>query len=116
MQRPEDVHIRVEGWLFDRDAHVRLGREVEANLWLGHVENATRVAPNVLVNQDTAAAPQNETAIAVDPNNPSRIVGGANDYVTRTWPCTVDGTPCSALGDGYSGTYFSNLPCAASRT
>jgi len=53
---------------------------------------------NVLVNQDTAAAPQNETAVAVDPNNPDRIVGGANDYVTRTWSCTVNGTPCSALG------------------
>src|SRR5438093_9968167 len=26
--------------------------------------------PDVTVNQDTAAAPQNETAIAVDPNNP----------------------------------------------
>ncbi len=64
--------------------------------------------PAVTVNQDTAAASQNETAIAVDPNNASRIVAGANDYVTRTWPCTVSGTPCSALGDGYSGTYFSN--------
>ena len=64
--------------------------------------------PAVTVNQDTAAASQNETAIAVDPNNPSRIVGGANDYVTRTWNCTVNGTPCSALGDGYSGTYYSN--------
>ena len=64
--------------------------------------------PAITVNLDTAAASQNETAIAVDPNNSSRIVGGANDYVTRTWPCTVDGTPCSALGDGYSGTYFSN--------
>ena len=64
--------------------------------------------PAVTVNQDTAAAPQNETAIAVDPTNPSRIVAGANDYVTRTWSCTVNGTPCSALGDGYSGTYFSN--------
>jgi hypothetical protein len=64
--------------------------------------------PDVTVNQDTAAAPQNETAIAVDPNNPSRIVAGANDYVTRTWTCTVNATPCSALGDGYSGTYFSN--------
>jgi hypothetical protein len=72
------------------------------------LDGTTIVAPNVLVNQDTAAAPQNETAIAVDPNNPNRIVGGANDYVTRTWPCTVDGTPCSALGDGYSGTYYSN--------
>jgi hypothetical protein len=62
----------------------------------------------VTVNQDTAGAPQNETAIAIDPNNPQRIVAGANDYVTRTWTCTIAGTPCSALGDGYSGTYFSN--------
>lgn len=65
-------------------------------------------APNVTVNSDTAGAPQNETAIAVDPNNPNRIVAAANDYVTRTWNCTLNGTPCSALGDGYSGTYFSN--------
>jgi hypothetical protein len=64
--------------------------------------------PAVTANQDTAAAPQNETTIAVDPNNANRIVGGANDYVTRTWNCTVNGTPCSALGDGYSGTYYSN--------
>ncbi len=70
--------------------------------------DATSVAPNITVNQDTAAAPQNETAIAVDPNNPERVVGSANDYVTRTWSCDVSGTPCSALGDGYSGTYFSN--------
>lgn len=64
--------------------------------------------PDVTVNQDTAAAPQNETSIAVDPNRPGRVVGSANDYVTRTWSCTVGGTPCSALGDGYSGTYYSN--------
>jgi len=72
------------------------------------LDGTTIVAPNVLVNQDTAGAPQNETAIAVDPNNANRIVGGANDYVTRTWSCFVNGTPCSALGDGYSGTYYSN--------
>jgi hypothetical protein len=65
-------------------------------------------APDVTVNQDTAAATQNEPVIAVDPNNPNRIVAASNDYVTRTWTCTVGGTPCSALGDGYSGTYFSN--------
>jgi hypothetical protein len=65
-------------------------------------------SPNVQVNQDTHAAPQNETAIAVDPNDPDRIVASANDYVTRTWSCDIDGTPCSALGDAYSGTYFSN--------
>src|SRR5437870_7453224 len=72
------------------------------------LDGTTIVAPDVLVNQDTAAAPQNETAIAVDPNNPNRIVGGANDYVTRTWSCFVGTTPCSALGDAYSGTYYSN--------
>jgi hypothetical protein len=71
--------------------------------------DATSVAsPAVTVNQDTAAAPQNETAIAVDPNNPNRVVGSANDYVSRTWSCVISGTPCSALGDGYSGTYVSN--------
>ena len=71
--------------------------------------DGTSVAgPAVTVNKDTAAASQNETAIAVDPNNPNRIVAAANDYVTRTWSCSVSGTPCSALGDGYSGTYFSN--------
>src|SRR5438477_10850361 len=64
--------------------------------------------PAVTVNQDTAGAPQNETAIAVDPNNPNHVVAAANDYVSRTWSCTVSGTPCSALGDAYSGTYFSN--------
>lgn len=72
------------------------------------LDGTTVAGPNVTVNQDTAGAPQNETSIAVDPNNPSRVVGSANDYVTRTWPCTISGTPCSALGDGYSGTYFSN--------
>ena len=68
----------------------------------------TVAPPDVTVNQDTAAAPQNETAIAVDPNNANRVVAAANDYVSRTWSCTIGGTPCSALGDGYSGTYFSN--------
>ena len=64
--------------------------------------------PAVTVNQDTAGAPQNETSIAVDPNNPTRVVSSANDYVARTWSCSIGATPCSALGDGYSGTYFSN--------
>jgi hypothetical protein len=72
------------------------------------LDGNTITAPAVLVNLDTAAAPQNETAIAVDPNNTNRVVAAANDYVTRTWTCDVNGTPCSALGDGYSGTYFSN--------
>src|SRR3989442_7715617 len=72
------------------------------------LDGTTVAAPDVTVNQDTAAATQNETAIAVDPNNSSRVVTAANDYATRTWTCTIAGTPCSALGDSYSGTYFSN--------
>ena len=72
------------------------------------LDGNTVAPPAVTVNQDTAAAPQNETAIAVDPNNPNRVVAAANDYVARTWACDVNGTPCSALGDAYSGTYFSN--------
>jgi len=72
------------------------------------LDNIAVKAPDVTVNQDTAAATQNEPVIAVDPNNPNRIVAGSNDYVTRTWTCTVGSTPCSALGDGYSGTYYSN--------
>ena len=65
-------------------------------------------SPAVVVNQDPNAASQNEPAIAVDPGNPNRIVVAMNDYVSRTWSCAIAGTPCSALGDGYSGTYFSN--------
>lgn len=72
------------------------------------LDGTSVAAPAVTVNQDTAGAPQNEPAVAVDPNNPMRIVVGMNDYVSRTWTCTIDGTPCSALGDGYSGTYYSN--------
>jgi hypothetical protein len=72
------------------------------------LDGTSIAGPAVTVNGDTAGAPQNETAIAVDPNNPNRVVAAANDYVTRTWNCTLNGLPCSAQGDGYSGTYFSN--------
>ena len=78
------------------------------NVLTSPLDGTSIALPDVTVNQDTAAAPQNETAIAVDPNNANRVVGSANDYVTRTWTCTIGSTPCSALGDGYSGTYFSN--------
>jgi hypothetical protein len=72
------------------------------------LDGVSVLPPDIVVNQDTAAAPQNETSIAVDPNNANRVVASANDYVTRTWTCMINGTPCSALGDAYSGTYFSN--------
>jgi len=92
--------------------------EAEADMDPAEIDNSsvtaandgtTVQAPNVTVNLDTGGAPQNETSIAVDPNNPNRIVGSANDYVTGTWSCTLTGgTPCSAIADGYSGTYYSN--------
>ena len=82
---------------------------IDANIVLSSPLDGTSIAsPNVLVNRDTAGAPQNETSIAVDPNRPSRVVASANDYVSRTWSCAIGGTPCSALGDAYSGTYYSN--------
>ena len=40
------------------------------------LDGTSVLPPDVTVNQDTAAAPQNETAIAVDPNNPNRVVSG----------------------------------------
>src|SRR2546422_7270863 len=72
------------------------------------LDGTSVLSPAVVVDQDPNAAAQNEPAIAVDPSNPNRIVVGMNDYATRTWSCTIAGTPCSALGDAYSGTYFSN--------
>ncbi len=72
------------------------------------LDGTTVKSPDVTVNQDTLAATQNEPTVAVDPNNPNRMVVGSNDYITRTWSCTINGTPCSDLGDGYSGTYYSN--------
>ncbi|MEN3342289.1 MAG: hypothetical protein V7644_1693 [Actinomycetota bacterium] len=79
-----------------------------SNVLSSPLDGTSILGPAVTVNQDTAAAPQNETSIAVDPSHPSRVVGSANDYVSRTWSCTVGTAPCSQLGDGYSGTYFSN--------
>jgi hypothetical protein len=35
----------------------------------------------------------------------NRVIGGANDYITRTWNCTVNGTQSSVLGDGYSALF-----------
>ncbi len=72
------------------------------------LDGSSITAPAVTVNHDQNGAPQNEPAIAIDPNDANRIVAGMNDYITRTWSCMIGSTPCSALGDGYSGTYFSN--------
>jgi hypothetical protein len=108
------LQIRMSAFIQEEaDASVTSGTGSSApitptNVLTSSLDGTSIGAPDVTVNQDTAAAPQNETAIAVDPNRASRVVGSANDYVTRAWSCSISGTPCSALGDGYSGTYFSN--------
>src|SRR5438093_11629089 len=71
------------------------------------LDGTSVLSPAVVVDQDTNAASQNEPAIAADPGNPNRIVVGMNDYVSRTWSCAIAGTPWRALGDAYSGAYFS---------
>jgi hypothetical protein len=48
-------------------------------LWLA---NPTISPPNVV--NESSVSPSNEPAIAIDPNNPSRIYVGANDYDTPT--------------------------------
>src|SRR5467141_80793 len=47
------------------------------------------VGTNVAMNQDLLFRPQNETPIAVDPNNPQRLFGGANDYRNGDSQCGV---------------------------
>src|SRR5207245_8138699 len=42
--------------------------------------SAPNVGTNVAMNQDRGFFPQNETPIAVDPNDPQRLFSGANDY------------------------------------
>lgn len=37
-------------------------------------------SPNVLVNQDLASVPHNETSVAINPKDPNNILVGANDY------------------------------------
>jgi hypothetical protein len=51
------------------------------------VPGPVRVQQNVLVNQDGSNNPQNEPAIAVDPNNDSRLVASSNDYRDFTPRC-----------------------------
>jgi hypothetical protein len=40
----------------------------------------TTAGPNVVTNQDHTFLPQNEPAIAVDPDHPNRLVASSNDY------------------------------------
>ncbi len=115
VQATDGLYLRVSAFLEDEadasDAVAApgpLGPITPTYVLSSPLDGTSVAAPAVTVNVDTAGAPQNEPAIAVDPNNPMRIVVGSNDYVARTWACTISGTPCSALSDAYSGTYYSN--------
>lgn len=73
------------------------------------LDHTSVTAPVVTVNQDTNAAPQNETTIAVDPNNPLRLVAGVIDSVPQTWDCIADDQPCScAFEHSYNNSFYSN--------
>src|SRR5260370_36416693 len=61
------------------------------------LDGSSVAAPNVTVNQDTAGGPQNETAIAVDPNSPNRVGAAASDYATRPSTSTLIPPPSSNL-------------------
>jgi hypothetical protein len=107
------LQIRFSAFLQEEADSAEVGATTSSQITPTYVLSSpldgTSVAgPDVTANQDTAGAPQNETAIAVDPNNSNRVVAAANDYVTRTWSCTNNGSSCSGQGDGYSGTYVSN--------
>ena len=47
LQRPEDVHVCIEGRPLHGDAYVGLGREVDAHFGLDRIEHAARAVPNV---------------------------------------------------------------------
>src|SRR6266436_8686694 len=101
--------LQQEADMSDQNTNPTPSTPITPNFVLTSSFDGTSVqSPDVTVNQDTSAATQNEPTVAVDPNNANRIVAGSNDYVTRTWSCMINGTPCSALGDGYSGTHYSN--------
>src|SRR6266550_4266879 len=59
------------------------------------LDGTTVKSPDVTVNQDTLAATQNEPTVAVDPNNPNRMVVGSNDG-GQSWCCIA--TDPSHLG------------------
>ena len=111
------LHVRVSGSI-EQEASKRLLRPVcsrpadadhAAYVLTSPLDGTTVLAPAVTVQSGYRRGAANETAIAVDPNNPNRIVGGANDYVTPTWECMVMGRYRAAhSGDGSSGTYYSN--------
>ena len=61
-----------------------------------------------MVNQDTAARAAERDVDRGRPEQPEPGRRRGQRLRRRTWTCTISGTPCSALGDAYSGTYFSN--------
>ena len=82
--------------IFDLSGVVRVDPSLKGTNGSGGSQNpgnppgpAKSVGPNVVANQDKTFFPQNETPIALDPNNPSRLLAGANDYRNDLAACGV---------------------------
>ena len=85
--------------VFDLSSVVTVDPSLKATNGSGTPQNsgnppgrATNVGPNVVANQDKTFFPQNETPIAVDPNNASRLLAGANDYRHDLAACGIYGS------------------------
>jgi hypothetical protein len=72
------------------------------------LDGTTIVAPNVLVNQDTAGAPQTKRRSRLIRTTRTGSLAERTITPREHGRALSMGTPCSGLGDGYSGTYYSN--------
>src|SRR5438128_2673112 len=84
---PQAGLVGADDHIFDLSGAVTVDPAIKNQDGSGPAQNpgnppgpAKNVGPNVVANQDKTFFPQNETPIALDPNNPSRLLAGANDY------------------------------------
>ncbi len=62
-----------------RDRAAALQNESVGGPFHGICTSATTFGSNVMANCDSTVLPHNETAVAVDPNNPAHLLAGSND-------------------------------------
>jgi len=62
-----------------RDQAAALQSEVVGGPFQGICTSSTAFGSNAMANCDSTVLPHNETAVAVDPNNPAHLLAGSND-------------------------------------